>query len=57
MHSSWWVARFVAPREHEGQVGQQQVHPMELRRLGGHLWKMFWCVVVVGAVGVLESHR
>ncbi len=34
LHLCWWLARLVVTRKNEGQVGQQQVHPIELRRLG-----------------------
>jgi hypothetical protein len=44
LHSCWWLVGLVVPRNNEGHVGQQRVHQIELRRLGGSLRKMLACI-------------
>jgi hypothetical protein len=40
----WCVGRSVVPRKNEGLVGQQRVHPIEVRTLLGNSWKISVCI-------------
>jgi hypothetical protein len=58
LHLCWWLAKLVVPpRKKEGQVRQQQVHPIELRRLGGSLRKMLACSCCNVQLECLKAYR